>query len=273
VRILILLALAAVVPGVYGQDVADCIEQCFNMSCSGYPLGSSSKDACRDRCTYNCKLPIKTWGAIAYSKTDKAYGYSYEMEDEQSARQVALTNCRKHGTNCVLETVFNRTCAAVAAGGDRVGWGTAPTRDAAEQRAMTECSRTGAKGCEVQTWVCSAPSASGGTVPAPTPPPAPKAVSWGAIAYSAGDMGAGWSQGKGDRASAEREALAACQQRGKACVLQPAFNKQCGALAADGRFQGFGASTDARQAQQKAMDDCRKAGGTRCVLHVMFCSN
>ena len=36
------------------------------------------------------------------------------------------------------------------------------------------------------------------------PPAPPKATSWGAIAYSVADMGAGWSMGKSDRASAEK---------------------------------------------------------------------
>ena len=85
-------------------------------------------------------------------------------------------------------------------------------------------------------------------------------------------MGAGWSQGKSDRGAAEREAMALCQQRGKSCVLRATFNKQCGALAADRNFEGLGVSADVREAQQKAMDECRKAGGTRCAPHIMFCS-
>jgi Domain of unknown function (DUF4189) len=85
-------------------------------------------------------------------------------------------------------------------------------------------------------------------------------------------MGAGWSQGKDDRTSAEKEALAACAQRGEACTLRTSFNKQCGALAADRDFTGWGTSADQREAQQKAIDDCKKAGGTRCALHISFCS-
>jgi DNA-binding CsgD family transcriptional regulator len=85
-------------------------------------------------------------------------------------------------------------------------------------------------------------------------------------------MGAGWSQGKNDRASAEKEAMAACTQRGKECVLRTAFNKQCGALAADRNFTGFGVSADQRQALQKALEECTNAGGTRCVPHISFCS-
>ena len=256
------------------QNMNRCIDNCWS-SCSGEPLGSSSKQACVERCIrYTCRASVDVWGAIAYSKPDKGYGYSFELENEATARKVAMENCRKHGSNCVVETVFNRACAALAAGGEHVGWGIDRTRDSAEKRAMSECALTGAKGCAIQTWVCSAPNSSsnGGTAPAPAPRPAPKAVAWGAIAYSAADMGAGWSQSKGDRASAEREAMALCQQRGKSCVLRAAFNKQCGALAADRTIEGWGTSTDAREAQQKAIDECRKAGGARCTLHIMFCS-
>jgi hypothetical protein len=78
--------------------------------------------------------------------------------------------------------------------------------------------------------------------------------------------------GKSDRPSAEKEAMNTCSQRGRACVLRAAFNKQCGALAADRGIAGLGVSTDQRDAQRKAMDECAKAGGTRCVLHIAFCS-
>jgi hypothetical protein len=106
----------------------------------------------------------------------------------------------------------------------------------------------------------------------PRAPVPPRAASWGAIAYSSRDMGAGWSQGKDDRASAEKAAMAACAQRGKACVVRATFNKMCGALAADRDVTGSGTSTDAREAQQKALNECRKAGGSNCVLHILFCS-
>jgi hypothetical protein len=271
IRILLLLPLLTLA---HAQSMNYCIDKCWS-SCSAEPMGSSAKSNCVDQCIkYSCRASLDVWGAIAYSKPDKAYGYSLELENEATARKVALENCRKHGTACVVETVFSRTCAALAAGGDHVGWGTDRTREAAEKRALSECSLTGAKGCAIQTWVCSAPNAAanGGTARPPSPPPAPKAVAWGAIAYSAADMGAGWSQGKPDRAAAEREAMSACQQRGKSCILRAAFNKQCGALAADRNFEGSATSTDAREAQQKAMDECRKAGGTHCALHIMFCS-
>ena len=275
VRVLIPLSLISLAWPGRAQDINACIDRCFTATCSAEQPGSSAKEACVSQCIeYTCRAPLKVWGAIAYSKPDRAYGYSFELEDQATARKVALDGCRKRGTNCVVEAVFSRACAALAAGGDHIGWGADHTRAGAEKRALSECGLTGAKGCAVQTWVCSAPSSSanGGTAPAPSAPPAPKAVAWGAIAYSATDMGAGWSQGKNDRAAAEREAMAICQQRGKSCVLRTAFNKQCGALAADGNFEGAATSTNASEAQQKAMDECRKAGGTRCALHIMFCS-
>ena len=77
--------------------------------------------------------------------------------------------------------------------------------------------------------------------------------------------------GKSDRPSAEKEAMYKCS-RGRACVFRGDFNKQCGALAADRGIAGLGVSTDQRDAQRKAMDECAKAGGTRCVLHIAFCS-
>lgn len=275
-RVLIPLSLLSLSWSAPAQNINACIDHCWTMTCSAEPLGSSAKSACVDQCIkYTCRASLDVWGAIAYSKPDKAFGYAYEKEDQATARKVAMENCRKHGTNCAVETVFSRACAALAAGGDHVGWGTDRTRAGAEKRALSECSFTGVQGCAIQTWVCSAPNAAGGTPPPPpssAPPAAPKGVAWGAMAYSAADMGAGWSQGKTDRATAEREAMAICRQRGKSCVLRVAFNKQCAALAADGTFEGSATSTNARDAQQKAMDECRQAGGTRCALHIMFCS-
>jgi hypothetical protein len=87
----------------------------------------------------------------------------------------------------------------------------------------------------------------------PNPPPQAHATSWGAIAYSAPDMQAGWSQSKNDRSLAEKEAMNACSQRGKACVLRTVFNKQCAGLAWDRSFVGWATSTEPREAQQKAV--------------------
>jgi hypothetical protein len=271
------IGLGVIPRSVHGQQsVNQCIDNCYGMACSAYPLGSSSQRACQDRCMeFNCKnRPVYPWGAIAYSKPDKAAGWAYEQVDKSTAESVAMQNCRKQGgAQCQLVTSFQRTCASVAASGNFVGVGTAGNRDSAQKAALEQCARSGGKNCETQAWVCSAPNSASSATPAtPSTPRDPNAPSWGAIAYSSRDMGAGYSQGKADRASAEREALSVCAQRGKECVLRSTFNKQCGALAADGTITGTSTSTDQREALAKALDECKRAGGIRCVPHIAFCS-
>jgi hypothetical protein len=252
----------------------DCITECMERSGCWSGRSVSEPGYCNNMpelCAIQCRgKSSNAWGAIAYSKSDHISGWSYEHADKLTAEKVAMQYCVKQGGGkCLVEASFNHTCAAVAADGQIVSWGTSATKISAQQRAMAECGRAGGKKCAVEASVC---SASGGAPASPGTPPPAKAVSWGAIAYSSKDMGAGWSQGKADRASAEKEALTACSQRGKDCVLQTAFNKQCGALAADRDFTGFGTSTDQREAQRMALDECKKAGGARCALHIAFCS-
>jgi|SRR5579864_9439722 len=279
----IAIVLAMIPQAIHGQNrgpnpydtMSACIDSCFS-GCTGYPLGSSSRSACYDRCIqFNCKAKyVNVWGAIAYSTKEKAAGWSYEQSDQRTAENVAMRNCVKQGgAKCELATSFSKTCGSLAADGDITGWATASSKEAAQQQATTQCSKYGGKKCAVQAWVCSA-AGSGATTSSNTsaPPKNPNAASWGAIAYSSRDMGAGWSQGKEDRASAEREAMAVCAKRGKECAVRGAFNKQCGALAADGAVTGVGISADQRQAQQKAMDECKNAGGRQCNLHILFCS-
>ncbi len=279
-RILFPLAIAlSILPQAHAQNTANqCIDGCFGLACSANPVGSSAKQACIDRCLSTCQTKtVNPWGAIAYSKSDKISGWAYEQADKATAENMAMRYCtRQGGKQCQVVNSFYRTCASIAADGNAVGWGTGGNKETAQQQAMGQCARSGGRNCAVEAWSCSAPNtgspSSSSNAPAPRSTPVPRAASWGAIAYSARDMGAGWSQGKNDRASAEREAMMACAQRGKSCVLHGAFNKECGALAADGAFTGWSAATDQRQALQKAMDACKAAGGSRCVPHIAFCS-
>jgi hypothetical protein len=222
-----------------------------------------------------CRIECSTdsWGAIAYSWREKTSGWSYGHSNRADAVRMAMRSCAKEGgAKCILQTSFNGICGSVAADGDLVAWGNADTEPNAQRRALAECARLGAKKCALQATICSIWNSKAGTPGPPSPPRPPRQISWGAIAYSDRDMGAGWSLAKDDRASAEKEAMNLCSQRGKACVLRTAFNKQCGALAADRGVSGWATSADQREAQQRAIDECRKAGGARCVLHISFCS-
>ena len=272
-KVLILLFVSVLARPTFTSNAAElsCFQTCMDRS-SG--ITGMTYQHRYELCQIQCKgaPDPSNYGAIAYSRKDKRFGVSYNQGDKASAENIALQSCAKQGgAKCLIEASFRNICGAIAADGDRVTWGTSGTKLLAEQRAVAECARLGGKGCTAQASICSSPGA-GASSSLPSTPTPPRTVSWGAIAYSNNDMGAGWSQGKDDRASAEKEALAACSQRGKACVLRTTFNKQCGALAADREFAGWGASADPREAQQKAIDDCKKAGGARCVLHISFCS-
>ncbi len=260
-------------PALLGDQVDGCIVECMQRSGCWSGGSTTMPEYCHNRpelCGIECRAKFNTWGAIAFSWKEKASGWSYGQSNRAAAERVALQGCVKQGgARCIVQTSVQGLCGSVASDGDLVGWGTSGATPKAQQRALAECARLGGKRCAVQASICSSPESNAAAPAAPRPP---RAVSWGAIAYSNRDMGAGWSQGKNDRASAEKEAMSACSQRGKACILRTTFNKQCGALAADRDISGWGTSADPRQAQRQAMDECRKAGGTRCVLHVFFCS-
>ena len=226
-------------------------------------------DTCaRQYCEQKDNQP-RPFGAIAYGSDHGAEGISWNKGTQAEADRAALATCGKHGNNCRVVYRFRDTCAAlaVAAGGQRYEAATGGSEKSAEVNATSACQRNWGR-CVADLSACSLVSGAS----RPSPPPVSRGTSWGAIAYSAGDMGAGWSQGKNDRASAEKEAMRLCAGRGKACVLQVAFNKQCGALAADRNFTGSGVAAEQRMALQKAMDECKKAGGTRCAPHIAFCS-
>jgi hypothetical protein len=188
-----------------------------------------------------------------------------------AADGAAVATCSKYGSNCKVVYRFQNTCAALALakGAQHFEVATGSTEKEAEASATAVCQKRWGP-CVSDLSACSLTSTSRSNKP--NPPAQPHATSWGAIAYSAPDMQAGWSQSKNDRSLAEKEAMNACSQRGKACVLRTVFNKQCAALARDGRFVGWATSTEPREAQQKAVEECRKDGGTRCALQVFFCS-
>lgn len=252
-----------------------CMESCFSICDSGPEFLALG---CRDRCIGSCQeqtknIPVPTpYGAIAFG-TRGAEGISWNKASWAAAGQSAVATCSKYGSNCKVVYQYQNTCAAlaVAKGGQHFETATGNTEKQAEATATAMCrQRWGI--CLSDLSACSMDKGSQVTRTSPPPPRPQGGASWGAIAYSASDMKAGWSFGKVDRALAEKEAMNACSQLGKACVLQTAFNKQCAALAADRSFVGWATSTQPREAQQKAVEQCAKDGGRNCALHVFFCS-
>lgn len=97
-------------------------------------------------------------------------------------------------------------------------------------------------------------------------------MSWGAIAYSAKDKGAGWSYGFGDLTKAKKQAMDNCSKRGEACKLWVWYNNSCGAIAQDGKIVTWGTASVKEDADRRALQECRKAGGSKCAVEVSQCS-
>ena len=94
------------------------------------------------------------FGAIAYSNTTGAYGYSYDYGSRRSAEQAALANCRSNGSGCKVVIWFQNSCGALAIGSD-FGWGAAwaSSRSQAERSAMRYC-RQNSSGCHIAAYSC-----------------------------------------------------------------------------------------------------------------------
>jgi hypothetical protein len=96
--------------------------------------------------------------------------------------------------------------------------------------------------------------------------------SYGAIAYSARDKGAGWSFGWDDQAKAEKVALDNCSGRGAACKTIVWYYNSCGAVAADGNIVTWGRDNTRRRAEQTALAECTKGRGKKCAIEASQCS-
>src|SRR5262245_53251859 len=93
------------------------------------------------------------YGAIAYSPSTRAYGYSYDHYTRADAENRALAECRARAPDCQLPLWFRNACGALAIGpnGWGTGWGT--DRRLAESYAIQTC-RNHSGNCQVVRWVC-----------------------------------------------------------------------------------------------------------------------
>jgi Domain of unknown function (DUF4189) len=121
--------------------------------CSNYIEGQCSEH------TTTCSTPqgpTASYGAIAYSRTTGAYGYSYSWGSRAKAESVALQNCAKRAKDCEATVWFNHRCGAVSSDpGPTAFWGLGNTVSQARAAAQSLCMKGGRKGCEVQASSCS----------------------------------------------------------------------------------------------------------------------
>ena len=97
--------------------------------------------------------PEEHYGAIAYSPSTRAHGWSYDHPSRDHAERRALDRCRRHAGDCIVAVRFHRACGALAVGPDGYGSGWGATRMLAQGYALRSCARY-SDGCSVVRWVC-----------------------------------------------------------------------------------------------------------------------
>src|SRR5690348_15127457 len=96
---------------------------------------------------------------------------------------------------------------------------------------------------------------------------------YGALAYDAESGAYGWSNEFGDGESAERKALASCQENGTACKIVYNFWNSCAALAADASHRySVGRADTQQEAEDQAVATCQQETGAACDVTVWACS-
>lgn len=96
------------------------------------------------------------YGAIYFSPSNHAYGYSVDEYDRQDAVDVAWAHCAQHADDCTKGIEFwNGSCGAIAVG-DRGGWGASwgEEMDFALNGAVAACQKRD-RGCEILAYQCS----------------------------------------------------------------------------------------------------------------------
>lgn len=97
----------------------------------------------------------QSWGAIAYSPSTGATGWSYDAVNEVDAELRALGFCDENADDCESVITFREACGAVARGANG-GWGADWGIDGeiAQELALAQCAQHD-DGCRVIRWQCS----------------------------------------------------------------------------------------------------------------------
>lgn len=97
----------------------------------------------------------QSYGAIAYSPSSGAHGYSFGYRNQAGAQQRALRECNARGRGCRVAIWYKNACGAVAVapnGSWGSGWGNSKQR--ANSEALRVCGRYSG-GCRVRLNACS----------------------------------------------------------------------------------------------------------------------
>jgi serine/threonine-protein kinase len=132
---------------------ASAVAQVCSDTCDEYDQGTCV--VTRHTCTTPAPPP-PAYGAIAYGRTSKAWGYSHHWASQAKAESVAKQNCAQHGSDCEVMVWYKNQCGAVAsADGDAAYWGLGDGIGAARGNALSTCAKSGGKNCAIQVAECS----------------------------------------------------------------------------------------------------------------------
>jgi Domain of unknown function (DUF4189) len=155
------LAFLATVVAFAMPAAADCMSSCQGeyYACSNaYDSRdcSTRRSICQQRCIMGNE---RQFGAIAFSPSTGAYGYSFEYRTRNQAEKRAIAECkaRNGGDDCATEIWFYDNCGALAVGaGATRSAAYSADKAAASRRALEACNgRNGGAACEIKATVCS----------------------------------------------------------------------------------------------------------------------
>ena len=134
--------------------LAQCWDACSTY-CDMYNQGTCS--AYRRTCERRCgpgPNPARSFGAIAYSRSTGAYGYSYKYANRAEAEKRAIQECGKN--DCEVAAWFFNNCGALVTGSNGAwGAGYGDNERTAQVAARARCAKEGGTNCEIKFTQCS----------------------------------------------------------------------------------------------------------------------
>jgi serine/threonine-protein kinase len=98
------------------------------------------------------RYEARSFGAIAYSPSNRAHGWSYDYSSRRQAERRALDRCGRYARDCQVAVSF-RSCGALAVGVEGYGSGWGGSRRLADTYALRSC-RKHSDGCMVIRSLC-----------------------------------------------------------------------------------------------------------------------
>ncbi|PKV13573.1 DUF4189 domain-containing protein [Xanthomonas prunicola] len=101
---------------------------------------------------------VKTWGAIAMSKSTGDVGTTKGKLSQGDAKSSAIQQCSKNGADdCKVTLVYRNQCAALAASQHSTFSQASASKDVAISQVINICERSGGGACKVVFSECSDP--------------------------------------------------------------------------------------------------------------------